>query len=279
MSQPNILIIGGGAFGTSAAYHLFNRGYSNITVLDRFSAPSRDAAATDLNKIIRYDYPNPLYTKLGPEAMDVWKNPNMLFQGLFHGTERILAAHDITRDFLQAAYGGIIRAGKKEVRWLSTSETKKTWPRFTGPFKEWRDLWSPEAGWVPSGQPLHRFAIAAQANGVEYVSGDAGYVKQSLFNAKSEYIGALAANCQPLKFNSNERDGDTRDINFRICAYPGTKNLFIGTGGSGHGFKFMPMIGEYIDNTLEGKLNKGYAELWKWRSGATPVKTGREPRP
>lgn len=75
------------------------------------------------------------------------------------------------------------------------------------------------------------------------------------------------------------RDGDTRDVNFRICAFPNTKNLYIGTGGSGHGFKFMPIIGKYIADMLEGKLDKEYAELWKWRFGATPVKTGQEPHP
>ncbi|OJI97989.1 hypothetical protein ASPVEDRAFT_79660 [Aspergillus versicolor CBS 583.65] len=74
-------------------------------------------------------------------------------------------------------------------------------------------------------------------------------------------------------------DGDTKDINFRICPLPNTKNLYIGTGGSGHGFKFMPIIGKYIADMLEGKLDKEYEELWKWRFGATPVKTGKEPHP
>lgn len=49
---------------------------------------------------------------------------------------------------------------------------------------------------VPSGQALLRFAQAAQANGVKYISGDSGYVKKLLFNEQGECIGALSANGQ-----------------------------------------------------------------------------------
>lgn len=152
MSQPSILIVGGGAFGTSTAYHLSHRGYSKVTVLDRFPAPSKDAAATDLNKIIRHDYPNPLYTKLGREAMTVWKDPNSIFRDLFRGTGWIMSAHEMTKDFLKAAYENATKGGsttqKDSARWMSIAETKKTWPQFTGSFDGWLNLWSPQAGWV-----------------------------------------------------------------------------------------------------------------------------------
>jgi sarcosine oxidase/L-pipecolate oxidase len=74
-------------------------------------------------------------------------------------------------------------------------------------------------------------------------------------------------------------DGDTKDINFRICPSPTNANLFIATAGSGHGFKFMPIIGKYVADMIQGKLDAEYAELWKWRFGAAPVKTGKEPHP
>lgn len=86
MSQPRILIVGGGAFGTSAAYDLSLRGYHSVAVLDRHPPPSMNAAATDLNKIVRHDYPNPLYTRLGLESMSVWKDPDALFAGMLRPT-------------------------------------------------------------------------------------------------------------------------------------------------------------------------------------------------
>jgi sarcosine oxidase/L-pipecolate oxidase len=152
MSQPSVLIIGGGAFGTSTAYHLSHRGYSNVTVLDRFAAPSKDAAATDLNKIIRHDYPNPLYTRLGREAMTVWKDQDSIFRGMFRGTGWIMAAHEMTKNFLKAAYETATKGDKESAQWMSIAETKEKWPEFTGSFDGWLNLWSPQAGWVRRNQ-------------------------------------------------------------------------------------------------------------------------------
>jgi len=74
-------------------------------------------------------------------------------------------------------------------------------------------------------------------------------------------------------------DGDTKDVNFRICPYPKRANLYIATAGSGHGFKFMPIIGKYVVDMIEGRMSADHTELWKWRFGATPPKTGKEPHP
>ncbi|OAL28762.1 hypothetical protein AYO22_02627 [Fonsecaea multimorphosa] len=357
MAVPAVLVVGGGAF-----------------VLDRFAAPSKDAAATDLNKIIRYDYPNPLYTKLGLEAMAVWNSPNHLLSGMFRHTGWLMGAHGMTQDFLRSAYESSQKAGLDGVRYMD----------------------------VPSGQALLRLANAVQANGVEYVSGDRGWVQRLLYDDGGACIGALTKNgethladivvlctgantaalieakdeiiarshcvgiiqltpqeaekyrslpivddfeqgilfppdennllklcsCRFITNYCNSRiagaslghshedfpedgvprqieeemrefvrdqipeladrewvstrmcwDGDTKDINFRICPSPTNANLFIATAGSGHGFKFMPIIGKYVADMIEGKLDAEYAELWKWRFGAAPVKTGKEPHP
>lgn len=57
---------------------------------------------------------------------------------------------------------------------------------------------------------------------------------------------------------------DTADGNFIISHHPEHKNLFVATGGSGHAFKFFPVMGEKIVDILEGKQTE-YAELWRWK--------------
>ncbi|OAL53101.1 sarcosine oxidase [Pyrenochaeta sp. DS3sAY3a] len=400
--QPSILIVGGGAFGTSSAYHLSRRGYTKVTVLDRFAAPSKDAAATDLNKIVRFDYPNPLYSRLGLEAMKIWEASGNLFSGLFRRTGWIMGAHEMTADFLQSSYETSKSAGREGVKFIDIPETKKMFPQFTGDFPGWTNLWSPQAGWVPSGQALLRMATAAQASGVNYVTGDAGWVKKLIYDDSGKCVGALGNNGQahladivvlctgantaalidakdeivarshcvgviqltpdevqqykdlpivddfeqgilfppdengllklcscrfitnyynshvpgaslghshedhaedgvPRQIESEMRefvrdmlpeladrewtstrmcwDGDTKDVNFRVCPSPTNGNLFIATAGSGHGFKFMPVIGKYVVDLIEGKLSEEYKDLWKWRFGQVPPKTGKEPHP
>ena len=65
MSLPidtSFLIVGGGTIGLSTALHLSDRGYENITVLDRGeSIPSAFSAGNDVNKIVRADYEDGYY--------------------------------------------------------------------------------------------------------------------------------------------------------------------------------------------------------------------------
>jgi sarcosine oxidase/L-pipecolate oxidase len=115
---------------------------------DRFAAPSKDAAATDLNKIFRFDYPNPLYSKLGLEAMKIWETPGNLFHGLFRRTGWIMGAHEMTAGLLQSAYETSKEAGRKGVKFIDITEMKRMFPQFTSSFSGWTNLWSPQAGWV-----------------------------------------------------------------------------------------------------------------------------------
>ena len=60
-----ILIVGGGTFGLSTAYHLAKAGYTNIHVLDKSPfLPSVESAGNDLNKIVRAEYEDPFYAEL-----------------------------------------------------------------------------------------------------------------------------------------------------------------------------------------------------------------------
>ena len=49
--DERVVIVGAGCFGLSTAYHLLQRGFTDVTVLDRSERlPAPDAASTDLNK-------------------------------------------------------------------------------------------------------------------------------------------------------------------------------------------------------------------------------------
>lgn len=57
---------------------------------------------------------------------------------------------------------------------------------------------------------------------------------------------------------------DTRDGEFLVDYHPGWKGLFVATGDSGHGFKFLPNLGEKVVDCLQGKGGE-LARKWAWR--------------
>lgn len=57
---------------------------------------------------------------------------------------------------------------------------------------------------------------------------------------------------------------DTPLGDFLIDYHPEFKGLLLATGGSGHGFKFLPVLGDEVVGVMEGKMSE-IRELWKWR--------------
>ncbi len=57
---------------------------------------------------------------------------------------------------------------------------------------------------------------------------------------------------------------DTPTGNFLIDYHPGYEGLFLATGGSGHGFKFLPVLGDRIVEAVEGRLEGELRGLWRW---------------
>ncbi|ETS86652.1 hypothetical protein PFICI_00480 [Pestalotiopsis fici W106-1] len=58
---------------------------------------------------------------------------------------------------------------------------------------------------------------------------------------------------------------DSYDNHFVIDFVPQTKGLMVATGGSGHGFKFLPNLGEHVVDRIEGKTND-FLQDWAWRA-------------
>ncbi|EXJ94141.1 hypothetical protein A1O1_02534 [Capronia coronata CBS 617.96] len=416
--DTQILIIGAGAFGVSTAHALSQRGYTSIRVLDRHAVPSIEAASTDISKIIRSDYNEPLYARLGVEAIQAWQS-SVLYQDLYHVPGWILSAKDLSVPFVRGSVETSKRLGVRGIEELSKSEIRARFPVVNGALDGWNiNVWNPTAGWANSGEALKRLALEAQRNGVEFVSGDKGYARELIFSSSSttstststpsspsssssssssssfqkkctgvithdgthhsadmivlatgawtpSFIdlhdqlvakGHSVAHIQltpaeqqhykdmpildnlelgyffppgpdgvfkmahsqfitntrrdphsgirtsiPHTFHANpsddlpleiERtmrtnlrrvlpdladrpftytrlcwDADTPDRHFLVTPHPDHEGLFLATGGSAHGFKFMPVLGRYIADMLEGKLEPEIAKAWAWRPG------------
>ncbi len=58
---------------------------------------------------------------------------------------------------------------------------------------------------------------------------------------------------------------DTPNRAFLITPHPELSGLVLGVGGSGHGFMQIPVIGKYIVDCMEDKLDERMVRSWRWR--------------
>ncbi|OAA50579.1 sarcosine oxidase [Metarhizium rileyi] len=59
-------------------------------------------------------------------------------------------------------------------------------------------------------------------------------------------------------------DASTPTHDFLITPHPHSQGLYVATGGSFHGWKFLPVIGDYIADMMQGRLETEFADRWAW---------------
>lgn len=60
------------------------------------------------------------------------------------------------------------------------------------------------------------------------------------------------------------RDAVTPNQDWIITPHPHSANLFIAAGGSFHAWKFLPNLGKYITQMLDGTLSEEMSNKWAW---------------
>ncbi|KAK8100717.1 uncharacterized protein PG998_007879 [Apiospora kogelbergensis] len=61
---------------------------------------------------------------------------------------------------------------------------------------------------------------------------------------------------------------DTPTGDFLVTYHPYWNGLFVATGGSGHGFKFLPVLGEHIADNIMGRCTPILKDKWAWKEVA-----------
>jgi sarcosine oxidase / L-pipecolate oxidase len=174
--RSEILIIGAGIFGTSTAYHLSTTypNPSSITVLDRASCPSPNAASSDINKIVRADYSSPFYMDLAYEAMDAWSSWPVL-KPFYHRTGWI-ALDEKDSDLAERIRKNFKNSGRPdESEDISIEEVKSRWDGIlkgidTTDYS--KAYLNPSAGWADASLAVEAMMHEAVSKGVRYETGE-----------------------------------------------------------------------------------------------------------
>ncbi|KAF3050099.1 hypothetical protein E8E11_002515 [Didymella keratinophila] len=178
--EPRLLIIGAGTFGTSLAVHA-SKAYSDaskITIVDRWSPDAsvqdRNAAAVDINRIIRTDYTSPLYCNLANEAIHFWFW-GMEVQGHFHKAGwTVFDGPDQSKEFRSGVRKTFEERGSnviKEVEAKALIEEHDLLRGIDGG-KLGKGYFNPEAGWVDAASATKAYLRIAESRGAKRVTGE-----------------------------------------------------------------------------------------------------------
>lgn len=96
-----------------------------------------------------------------------------------------------------------------------------------------------------------------------------------LRRALKQFIPIKAIHDRPFTASRICWYSDTPDGDFLVDYHPSWKGVFVATGDSGHGYKFLPVLGEKIVDCIAGEGSEAVREKWKWKeSGKISVVDG-----
>lgn len=188
--EPSVLIVGAGTFGTSTAYHLAQsyKDPSRVSVLDSSPSPPKLAASIDINRIIRTDYPSPLYCNLAFEAIHAWFWSLEL--GKFFHRVGWLMLDERGSDLSERILKVFKDRGSTQTEDVPLDELGERWDilRSTETSGFQSAYFNPEAGWCDAAKATATFMETAEKRGVKRVI---GHVTELLLDTNSGRIGGV----------------------------------------------------------------------------------------
>lgn len=196
--EPSVLIVGAGTFGTSTAYHLATnyKDASRVTVIDQSPSPPEPAAAIDVNRIIRTDYPSTLYCRLAFEAIHAWFW-SLELGPFFHKTGWVMMDEEGS-DLSERVHKVFKDRGSTQTEDVPLDQLGERWDILKSTdIKGFQNAyWNPEAGWCDAAGATARYMEAAEKRGVKRVTGQ---VTELLLDSDSGRIeGVRTADGQHL---------------------------------------------------------------------------------
>jgi sarcosine oxidase / L-pipecolate oxidase len=169
MNSPDILIIGGGVFGVTAALELRARRYQ-VAVLDRGPIPHPQATSSDISKVVRLEYgADEQYMALVEAALPLWRRWNeALGEKLFHEIGLLILTRNpmAAGGFEYESYQMLRRRGHRPER-LAGSEISRRFPAWQpGVYTD--GFYHAAGGFVESGRLLQALVERAGQMGVAF---------------------------------------------------------------------------------------------------------------
>ncbi|OCL06649.1 FAD dependent oxidoreductase [Glonium stellatum] len=193
--SSRILIVGAGTVGLSAAFHLTERGYTNVKVIDRDTVPSAYSAGNDLNKIVRADYQDPFYAKLALKAISAWETP--FWSSFFRRTGYLVSASGSAPEKASVLSSKILSCINNQPDFPTdsihlTPESQSIRihvPQLTGEIKGWSGYFNKHAGYAHASAALKMVYEELARRCVEFIFGEDGEATEiEAISTKSSFV-------------------------------------------------------------------------------------------
>ncbi|KAI9372673.1 FAD dependent oxidoreductase, partial [Aspergillus egyptiacus] len=197
LKNDPILIVGAGIFGLSTALELNKRGYTNVTVADRYNAPVPDGSSVDISRTIRVEYADRLYAKMAREALAEW---NTTFKDHFHPCGFVLMADQNAAD----TYVMKSKAMSEELEDYSgeitdASTLKSRFDNFPAATDGLSAYFNPRDGWADAQSAVRFLAQQCSQRGVNFVTGPRGTVTSLRISPRDKrVVGVNVADGEPI---------------------------------------------------------------------------------
>ncbi|KAE8324725.1 FAD dependent oxidoreductase [Aspergillus sergii] len=193
-SKPErITVIGAGLFGLTTALELTRRGYK-VLVLDRSLPPVPDGSSVDISRVIRPDYADEFYTKMGLEAMKGWEGD---FSPYFHRSGLLCVARGNKHAYLEDSRTNLENMGVK-VENLEEEQLRTRCSAMIGDLSDIKGYFNPVCGWADAQQSIQEMARRCALAGVSFITGPEGTVT-SLIKEHDQVVAVKTSTGTVLK--------------------------------------------------------------------------------
>lgn len=186
--DESILIVGAGVFGLSTALALRERGFSDITVIDRYPPPVPDGSSNDISRIIRPDYTDPFYSRLAKEAIESWKSSSLYSQH-FYNSGFLLTSEDANDPYLEKNKKVLSSLSQTYREFSNTEEIRRMIPGLRDFQDPLNGYLNPNAGWADAAGAIKAVATRLGELGVSFITGPRGTLKSLIVNSRSQVVG------------------------------------------------------------------------------------------
>ncbi|KAL0262167.1 hypothetical protein SLS55_003606 [Diplodia seriata] len=184
-----VLVVGAGVFGLSIALELSERGYRNVTVLDRYPPPAIDGSSVDISRVVRNDYADPTYARMAKEAMYLWESD---YPEWFHRCGTILLSSQNSK-YVSASLENLKQTSQTYEEFNGTIELRRLFPSFQGDIKGVSGYTNPTGSWANAAGSIGALAKKCALNGVSFMTGPKGTALSLDTSSDGQIRGVITA--------------------------------------------------------------------------------------